>query len=705
MMMMMRMDLGGPGPSQARLVGDYILGPRIGSGSFAVVWKSRHRQHGLEVAVKEIDKKLLTSKVSENLLKEISILSTINHPNIIHFFEAIQTEDRIYLVLEYCDGGDLAAYIHRHGKVSEEVARHFMRQLAAGLQVLQEKHLIHRDLKPQNLLLSTKGATPQLKIGDFGFARSLRPQDLADTLCGSPLYMAPEIIQNQKYDAKADLWSVGAILFQLVTGKPPFDGNNQLQLFQNILRSTELQFPEGAVEELHPDCVDLCRSLLRHNPVERLTFREFFYHKFLGESSKKVDLELDSSLSQSKSMVEQFDSSASEKKYQLLSGHPMDASSRNLKSATSSGHGTVLHTNEHGCSSNVKGAHGEMPLIICDNKGKSVDNQCSSDQPRVADSIESIEKEYVLVNPHFASMETFSYFLETSLQDYSTSRLLKCQAKKSDQESAVSVETMETAGSSASSEKTPQFQGSHPQATSSESAILKEVQRLSILHPSTRLRLLHQYAQAIAELSQEKYNAGLFLESFSVELVVLAIWKKALQICSAWRATAAENELPGSISANETTNVQSSANLSPKSEQNVDFSRLSSVCIWAKQGFIVAYDRAEKLTCHIQDMDATAEMPDAMETIYRKALTVGRSGAADEYTENKGSAAASYSKAMLLLSFIVGEAVNMPLNPPFSLTPADKKRIQTYINNLQTRQSQFLTSASFPMLSADSPTK
>ncbi|XVF33067.1 hypothetical protein REPUB_Repub17cG0136500 [Reevesia pubescens] len=704
-MMTMKMDLGGTGPSEARLVGDYILGPRIGSGSFAVVWRSRHRQLGFEVAVKEIDKKLLSSKVSENLLKEISILSTIHHPNIIHFFEAIQTEDRIFLVLEYCDGGDLAAYIHRHGKVSEEVARHFMRQLAAGLQVLQEKHLIHRDLKPQNLLLSTKGATLQLKIGDFGFARSLTPQDLADTLCGSPLYMAPEIIQNQKYDAKADLWSVGAILFQLVTGKPPFDGNNQLQLFQNILRSTELQFPEGSLDELHPDCVDLCRSLLRHNPVERLTFREFFNHKFLRESSKKVDVDLESSLLQSKSMVVQFDSSASEKKSQLLPEHPMDASNRNLKSASSSGRGTVLHTNEHGCSSTVKDAHGAMPLILCDNKGKSVDNQCSSDQPRVADSMESIEKEYVLVNPHSTSMDTFSYYLETSLPDYSTSRLLTCQAKKSDQKSEVSVETKDAAGTSASSAKISQFQGSDPQATSSESAILREVQRLSILHPSTRLQLLHQYVQAITELAQEKYDAGLFLESFSVELVVLAIWKKAVQICSSWMTSAAENELPGSSSVNEPTNIQSSADSSPNSGYNVDLSRPSSACICAEQGFIVAYDRAEKLSYHLQDMDATAEMPDAMEIIYQKALTIGTSGAVDEYMENKGSAAASYSKAMLLLSFIEGEAVNLPLNPPFSLTPANKKRIQTYINNLQTHQSRFLTSAPFPKLSADSHTK
>ncbi|MED6204714.1 Serine/threonine-protein kinase ATG1a [Stylosanthes scabra] len=123
------MDFGVGGGARTRVIGDYILGPRIGSGSFAVVWRARHRHSGIVVAIKEIDKKQLSPKVSENLFKEITILSTINHPNIIRLLEAIQTTDRIYLVLEYCSGGDLAAYIHRHGKVSEATARHFMIQL------------------------------------------------------------------------------------------------------------------------------------------------------------------------------------------------------------------------------------------------------------------------------------------------------------------------------------------------------------------------------------------------------------------------------------------------------------------------------------------------------------------------------------------------------------------------------------------------
>ncbi|KAJ6390737.1 hypothetical protein OIU77_024867 [Salix suchowensis] len=122
-----------------RLIGDYILGPRIEQGSFVTVWRAKHQSSGLEVVIKEIDKKLFSPKVSDSLLTEISTLSTINHPNIIRLFEFIETEGRIFLVLEYCDGGDLAGYIRRHGKVTEVVARHFMRQLAAGLQALQEK--------------------------------------------------------------------------------------------------------------------------------------------------------------------------------------------------------------------------------------------------------------------------------------------------------------------------------------------------------------------------------------------------------------------------------------------------------------------------------------------------------------------------------------------------------------------------------------
>lgn len=690
-------------PNRTRLIGEYIVGPRIGSGSFAVVWRARHRQLGIEVAVKEIDKKLLSPKVSDNLLKEISILSTISHPNIIRFFEAIETREKIYLVLEYCDGGDLAAYIHKHGKVSEAVARHFMRQLAAGLQVLQEKHLIHRDLKPQNLLVSTNEVTPILKIGDFGFARSLTPQDLADTLCGSPLYMAPEIIQNHKYDAKADLWSVGAILFQLVTGKPPFDGSNQLQLFQNILTSTELRFPPGAIEELHPDCVDLCRCLLRQNPVERITFKEFFNHRFLGELRQTVHAEQHSVVPETKPMVELLNSSTPEDRHSLHSEHPTNSSSKNPKSACSSAcDKVILNTGDQGNSLSTRDLHEFIPNIACDRMKKSVGSQYSSDQ--LKDLMESIEKEYVLINSHFASTDGFSFYLDASLQDNSMAKVSICPSKKNDH-SAITMQTKDMPSDSASGAENSLFHVPAPLETSNRLCILKEVQGLTVLHPSTRLQLLHQYVHALTELAEAKYDAGLFLESFSVELVVLAIWKKALQICGSWLTSTSHGELPGPSSAYEHTPVQGGTSSDPNSENNVDFSSPFSVSTWAEQGFILAFDRAEKLSYNIRDSDGAAEMPDAMEIIYQRALSVGKIGAVEEYMGNKASASALYSKAMLLLSFIVGETASLSLYPPFSLNPSDKKRIQGYINNLQSHQSNFLIFQPSSNLSSDSAPK
>lgn len=679
------MELGG-----SRVIGDYIVGPRIGSGSFAVVWRSRHRSSGLEVAVKEIDKRQLSPKVRENLLKEISILSTINHPNIIRLFEAIQTNDRIYLVLEYCAGGDLSAYIHRHGKVSEPVARHFLRQLASGLQVLQEKNLIHRDLKPQNLLLATTATTPIMKIGDFGFARSLTPQGLADTLCGSPYYMAPEIIENQKYDAKADLWSVGAILYQLVIGRPPFDGNSQLQLFQNILASTEVYFPPAALTELHSDCLDLCRNLLRRNPDERLTFKAFFNHNFLQEPRPTTNAEQFQSHQSERMAVHQLGGSASEKTSQSHSKGHVESFVNDpgvLSSAVKEK--MLLQRKDSKITAGTKSVKTSTPTIASDKLGKAVDAGAHlSNKPRVSHLMESIEKDYVLINSHFTSLEAFSDYFEASVQDNSSRRISMFPSKRTNLDIGVAKQTKDLSSSSAEGLDNLKINKIEPCVASCESSAL----RISLLHPSNRLELLHQYMQILAELSQEKYNTGLYLESLAVELVVLAVWKKTLEICSSWLAST-KSESPKSSSAHESI-FASDIHLPETTQQKINFSDPSSVFLWAKHEFIVAVDRAEKLSCRIQNMDGAAEMPDAMEIIFQKALSLGTSGAVDEYMENKDRAAASYSKAMLLLSFIVGEAENLPLNPPFSLVATSKERIWQYIHSLQSRRKSSSESSS-----------
>jgi serine/threonine-protein kinase ULK2 len=177
-----------------RLVGGvWALGALLGSGSFAFVWRARHATTGEEAAIKEIALDRLNAKLRRSLEGEVSILRRIDHQKVVRLIDVIPEDGKVFLVTEYCSGGDLAQRLRVAGRVPEADARRLMRQLAAGLRELRANNLVHRDLKPQNLLLSSEGADGVLKIADFGFARALQPQGLAETLCGSPLYMAPEV--------------------------------------------------------------------------------------------------------------------------------------------------------------------------------------------------------------------------------------------------------------------------------------------------------------------------------------------------------------------------------------------------------------------------------------------------------------------------------------------------------------------------------
>ncbi|XP_027545388.1 serine/threonine-protein kinase ULK1 isoform X6 [Neopelma chrysocephalum] len=282
---------GTPRRSAMEAVGKFEFSRKdlIGHGAFAVVFKGRHKEKPeLEVAVKCINKKNLAK--SQTLLgKEIKILKELKHENIVALYDFQELANSVYLVMEYCNGGDLADYLHTMRTLSEDTIRLFLQQIAGAMKMLHSKGIIHRDLKPQNILLSYAGGRKsnpnniRIKIADFGFARYLQNNMMAATLCGSPMYMAPEVIMSQHYDAKADLWSIGTIIYQCLTGKAPFQASSpqDLRLFYEKNKMLMPNIPRETSSHLR----QLLLGLLQRNHKDRMDFDEFFHHPFLDASA------------------------------------------------------------------------------------------------------------------------------------------------------------------------------------------------------------------------------------------------------------------------------------------------------------------------------------------------------------------------------------------------------------------------------------
>uniref|UniRef100_A0A3B3X2W7 Serine/threonine-protein kinase ULK3 n=1 Tax=Poecilia mexicana TaxID=48701 RepID=A0A3B3X2W7_9TELE len=255
---------------------DFILTERLGSGTYATVYKAYRKGNSREVvAVKVVGKKTLNKASTENLLTEIEILKTVRHPHIVQLKDFQWDAENIYLILEWCSGGDLSRFIRSRRILPESVARRFLQQIACALQFLHERNISHLDLKPQNILLS--GSV--LKLADFGFAQYMSPWDEKCVLRGSPLYMAPEMVCRRQYDSRVDLWSVGVILYEALFGRAPFASKSYAELEEKIRSNQPVELPPGA--RVSKDCRDLLLRLLERNPDARITFEEFFTHPFL----------------------------------------------------------------------------------------------------------------------------------------------------------------------------------------------------------------------------------------------------------------------------------------------------------------------------------------------------------------------------------------------------------------------------------------
>jgi len=267
----------------------------LGSGNFSEVRLGVEVKTARRAAVKVIDKKKFLSFQSRreshlSLSSEAEMLTKIVHTGIVQFYEWFETDMHLYLIMEYLEGGDLLQFIMDRGCFSENVARRLFRELCQAVNYLHDKSIVHRDLKPENILLTEKSEATHLKIADFGLARMNMKSADCKTFCGTPHYFAPEVInvirdrgkegaegKTSGYGMQADMWSLGVILYIMLSGIPPFEEEG---LYEQILEG-KYEFDVREWTSVSPEAKDLVTRLMTVNPKDRLTIHGTLLHAWL----------------------------------------------------------------------------------------------------------------------------------------------------------------------------------------------------------------------------------------------------------------------------------------------------------------------------------------------------------------------------------------------------------------------------------------
>ncbi|XP_027159728.1 CBL-interacting protein kinase 18-like [Coffea eugenioides] len=264
----------------------YDLGRLLGQGNFAKVYYGRNLATGQSVAIKIIDKeKILKVGLINQTKREISVMALVKHPNVLQLYEVMATKTKIYFVLEYAKGGELFNKVAK-GKLKEDIARKYFQQLITAVDFCHSRGVYHRDLKPENLLLDENG---NLKVSDFGLsalAESRRQDGLLHTTCGTPAYVAPEVISRKGYDgAKADIWSCGVILFVLLAGYLPFHESNLMDMYRKISKA-EYKCPNW----FPPEVRRLLSRILDPSPYTRISIAKIMENTWFRKGLDQRDL-------------------------------------------------------------------------------------------------------------------------------------------------------------------------------------------------------------------------------------------------------------------------------------------------------------------------------------------------------------------------------------------------------------------------------
>jgi len=277
-------------PRKKKIEDFYEIKNVVGSGNYSIVNRGIHKKSDEEVALKIIEKDLVSDFEKENLYTEIEILRTYgDHPNIIKLKEVYEDRKRLILVLEFMKGGELLQHIRRKKFYSEKEASIIIKKVIEAAAYLHKNGVVHRDLKPENLLFSSEDEDSELKIADFGFARYIGEGSL-QTPCGSPAYVAPEIVNEQDYNKAVDMWSIGVILYILLCGFPPFYHETTEQIFVKI-KEGQFNFPDPYWSKVSSAAKELVSLLLKVDPKERITAEDALLHPWIAASGGEHHLE------------------------------------------------------------------------------------------------------------------------------------------------------------------------------------------------------------------------------------------------------------------------------------------------------------------------------------------------------------------------------------------------------------------------------
>jgi len=263
----------------------YDIKEKLGTGSFAVVKRAVRKSDGQQFAVKVIKKSKLNAEELAVVHDEVEIMHKVNHPNCVQLFEMFENNKKMYMVLELLTGGELFDRIVKKGSYSEKEASEVVKSVVSALQYLHDNGIVHRDLKPENLIYLSAADDSAIKITDFGLAKFRSgtkgtPVEMT-TACGTPGYVAPEVLKNEPYGKAVDLWSLGVILYILLCGFPPFYHESTAALYKQIKKG-EFDFPAPYWSNISAAAKDLVKKLLTVNPDQRATAKQVLEHPWIS---------------------------------------------------------------------------------------------------------------------------------------------------------------------------------------------------------------------------------------------------------------------------------------------------------------------------------------------------------------------------------------------------------------------------------------